>query len=171
MLAELQRKYDLAIKNYENNLSFWRDIGTFTYVAGTLNDLGRIAYYQGRYSEAEQYYSEAAKLARANNSEERNVSYLNNLGRVNLEIGQQKKVQEFFEQSLKLAQSNGLISSASDAQYGLAHVFEKDGRLDLALPLAQDTLKIYTRLHHKALVEVREFVESLEQKLKEAGKK
>ncbi|MEW5938892.1 MAG: tetratricopeptide repeat protein, partial [Chloroflexota bacterium] len=166
MLAEQQQKNDLAVLNYENNLAFWRKIGTFGYIASALNDLGRLAYYQERYSEAEQYYLEAAKLARANSSEERNVSYLNNLGRLYLATGQWKKAQESFEQSLKLAQSNGLLSSASDAQYGLARVFEKDGRKDLALPLAQGALKIYARVHHRALVELRGFVESLEHKLK-----
>ena len=49
------------------------------------------------------------------------------------------------------------------AQYDLerAHEHEAKGRADLALPLAQEALKIYERLQHRDLAEVRELVERL----------
>jgi tetratricopeptide (TPR) repeat protein len=162
MLAEQQTKIDLANQNYELNLAFWREEGPkTTYVASALNDLGRLAFKQGKYLEAEQYYKEAGKLARANNSEERIASYLNNLGRVKLVTRQWTEARDIFEQSLKLAQAHDLITSVADSQHGLARVHEAEGRADLALPLAQDALKIYERLQHKDLAEVRELVERL----------
>ena len=49
------------------------------------------------------------------------------------------------------------------AQYDLerAHEHEAKGRADLALPLAQEALKIYERLQHRDLAEVRELVDRL----------
>jgi hypothetical protein len=44
---------------------------------------------------------------------------------------------------------------------GLAHVHKAEGRADLVLPLAQEALKIYERLQHMDLAEVRELVERL----------
>jgi hypothetical protein len=49
---------------------------------------------------------------------------------------------------------------ASD-QYRLARVWEAEGRTDLALPLAEEALKIYERLQDKDLAEARELVERL----------
>jgi tetratricopeptide (TPR) repeat protein len=161
MLAEQQENNDLAIQNYEMNLAVYRQKGPPTYLASALNDLGRLAYKQGRYSTAEQYYREAAQLARANNREERYAAYLNNLGRLYLDTAQWNRAREMFEQSLRLAQGNGLITSAADAQYGLARLHEAQGRADLALPQAQEALKIYERLQPKYLAEARELVERL----------
>lgn len=161
MLAEQQKNNDSAVMNYEYNLSFWRRIGSFAYIASALNDLGRIAHSQGRYAEADRYYREAAQLARANNSEERQISYLNNLGRLNLATKQWESAQELFEQSLKLAQTIGLVSSAADSHYGLALVHEAMGRSDLALPRAQEAMKVYQRLQHRHLVDVHELLERL----------
>jgi hypothetical protein len=47
------------------------------------------------------------------------------------------------------------------AKHGLARAREAEGRSDLALPLAQEALKIYEQLQYKDLAEVREFVEKL----------
>jgi hypothetical protein len=49
----------------------------------------------------------------------------------------------------------------AQVQYRLACTHEAEGRVDLALPLAQEALKIYERLQHKDLAEVRELVERL----------
>jgi len=44
----------------------------------------------------------------------------------------------------------------------VARAHEAEGRADLALPLAEEALKIYERLQHKDLAEVRELVERLQ---------
>lgn len=49
----------------------------------------------------------------------------------------------------------------ADQEYVLARMWEAEGRADLALPLAQEALKIYERWQHRNLTEVRELVERL----------
>lgn len=72
-----------------------------------------------------------------------------------------EKARQLFEEELSLADIKGFLDSFGHSQYGLARVHEADGRTDLALPLAQDALKIYRQLQHKDFTEVQEFVDRL----------
>jgi Tetratricopeptide repeat len=66
-----------------------------------------------------------------------------------------------FRQALPLAKELGRLDLIANSKFGLARVHEAEGRADLALPLAQEALKIYERLQHKDLAEVWELVERL----------
>ena len=50
------------------------------------------------------------------------------------------------------------------SKHRLARVYEAEGRADLAAPLGQEALKIYERLQHKDVKEVKEFVKRLEKR-------
>lgn len=62
---------------------------------------------------------------------------------------------------LPVVQKLERIDLIAEIHYGLARVHEAEGRADLALPLAQEALKIYERLQHRNLAETRELVERL----------
>jgi len=55
----------------------------------------------------------------------------------------------------------GFVELIAHAQYGLARINEAKESASLALPLAQESLKIYERLQHRDLAKVRGFVEKL----------
>jgi len=72
-----------------------------------------------------------------------------------------EKAREWCEIAVRQSQRIGRQDLTADAQFNLARVHEAEGRADLALPLAQEALKIYERLQHKDLVEVKQLVERL----------
>ena len=55
----------------------------------------------------------------------------------------------------------GRVEVIARIQFGLAYVQEAEGHSDLALPLAQEALKIYERLQHGDLAKVQKLVEKL----------
>ena len=71
------------------------------------------------------------------------------------------EAREWFEKALKVANELGLNWLIAQARYGLARVYHAEGRADLALPLAQEALKIYERLQHRDLAAGRELVDRL----------
>jgi hypothetical protein len=56
---------------------------------------------------------------------------------------------KYFEQAVSLARIVGRDDLLAQSEYGLSRVHEAEERSDLALPLAQDALKIYERLQHQ----------------------
>jgi tetratricopeptide (TPR) repeat protein len=133
-------------------------------VAIVLNDLGVLARERQEYAAAERYYREASELARKIDDKEGQANYSGNLGELALDREQWAEARQWFEQALPQAREVGRVELIAYAQYGLAHVWEAEGRADRALPLAQEALKIFERLQHKDLAEARELVERLQGK-------
>ncbi len=83
-------------------------------------------------------------------------------GELAMKLGQWEKACEHFERFLSETQESDRWELIGYAKYNLARAWEMEERTDLALPLAQDALKIYERLQHGNLAEVRELVERLQ---------
>jgi len=131
----------------------------------TLEFLGNRARSQQEYDLAEIYYREAFAIEQIFNDKGGQAQCQSNLGWLALDRKQYPNAYKCFEQELALAQEIGRQDLIADAQYGLARMHQAEGRADLALPLAQEALKIYERLQHKDLAEVRELVERLKGKV------
>ena len=130
-------------------------------VASELNDLAALARERKDYDAAERYFRQALDLAQKIDNKEHQANFFGNLGELALEREQWAEACQWFEQALALAREVGRVELIAQAQHGLARVWEAEGRADLALPLAQEALKIYERLQHKDLAEARELVERL----------
>ncbi|MGH7599693.1 MAG: tetratricopeptide repeat protein [bacterium] len=126
-----------------------------------LNDLGDLALERKNYDAAEEYYREALELARQEEQKELQAYISGYLGSLALDRQQSVEARQWFEQGFALAQEVGYVEPIAQAQYGLACVWEAEGRPDLALPLAQDALAIYERLQHRDLAATRELVQRL----------
>jgi uncharacterized protein HemY len=101
------------------------------------------------------------RLAQKIKNEDIQAILSGNLGELALERDEWAEALSWFERQLPLAQEVGSVDLIAQAQYGPARVHEAEGRADLALPLAQDALKIYEQLQHRYLAEVWELVERL----------
>ena len=154
---------DEAERLYQDALAVWRDLGLDVHVAIVLNDLGVLARERKDYDAAERYYREALELARKIDEKEGQASLLGRLGQLALDREQWAEARNWYEQELPLAREVGRVDLIAHVQYGLARVWEAEGRADLALPLAQEALKIQERLQDKDLAEARELVERLRQ--------
>jgi tetratricopeptide (TPR) repeat protein len=163
LIAQQREDYDQAIELLQEALAIWRDMGLEKRVAVALTDLGVFAQKRKDkdYDTAERYYREAFDLVWKIDDKEGQTACTANLGRLALDRGQWTEARQWYEQALPLAREFGYVDSIAHAQYGLARVWEAEGRADLALPLAQEALKIYERLQHRDLAEVRELVERL----------
>ena len=161
LVARQRKDYDEAERLLQDTLAVWHDLGLDQYVAAVLNDLGELAHALKDHNAAARYYREALELARKIDDKDYQATYMGNLGKLALDRKQWAEARQWFEKELPLAREVGRVSLIAQAQYGLARVWEAEGRADLALPLAQEALAIEERLQSKDLAETRELVEKL----------
>jgi tetratricopeptide (TPR) repeat protein len=160
-VAQQREDHDEAERLYQEALAVWRDLGLAKDVTNVLEDLGGLAHERQDYDAAERYYRQTLGLAEKLNDKEGQAICSGSLGEVALDREQWVKARQWFEQALPQAREVGRVELIAYAQYGLARVWEAEGRADLALPLAQEALEIYERLQHRHLAAARELVERL----------
>jgi tetratricopeptide (TPR) repeat protein len=161
LVAEQRKDFDSAERWHRDALAIYRDLKEDEWAAAVLNSLAGVARERKQYDLAEQYYREALALAEKIDHKDGRATYAKNLGWLALDRGEWTEAYKWFEQALKLANEIGRLELIAGAQYGLASVHAGEGHTDLALPLAQEALKIYERLHYRELAQVREFTETL----------
>ncbi len=162
LLAKKDRQnYKEAELYLQEILATYRDLGSDSGVAMVLNDLGNSCLSRSDYVAAEKYYLDALELEQKIGDKQSQALYSSNLGSLFLCRKQWVEARQYFEQGLTLAREIEHIEVIASAQYGLARVWEEEGRPDLALPLAQETLAIYERLQHGNLTKTRELVQRL----------
>lgn len=162
-IARQRLQYDTAKYHYEEALVVYRENNIKADVLMVLSYLGILAVQNKDYPIAQQYYNEAVLLASDIDSDNfsQQAFYNNLLGELALVIDQLTDARKWFEKAIHKSKEAGISGPAMEGLYGLARVYKAEGRADLALPLAQDALKVYERLQHKELIHVREFVEKL----------
>jgi tetratricopeptide (TPR) repeat protein len=161
LVAGQRKDYDKAERLCQDALTIWRDLGLDEELAIVLNDLGGLAWARQEYDAVERYFREALELTRKIDNKEGQAYMTGNLGLLALAREQWAEARQWFEQGLALAREVGRVELIAQAQCGLACVWEAEGRMDLALPLAQEALAIYERLQHRGLAAVRELVKRL----------
>jgi tetratricopeptide (TPR) repeat protein len=161
LVARQREDYDQAEQLFQDALAIYRDLGLDRSVEVILGDLGTLARKRKEYDAAERYYREALDLARKIDDKEGQAACSGNLGRLALDREQWAEARQRYEQALSLVREVGRVEAIARTQYGLARAWEAEGRPDLALPLAQEALRICERLQHGELAKVRELVERL----------
>lgn len=168
-LAQRRKDYSRAEELFQKALQMRRDLGNEKGVAIMQVDLGELAYERGDYDSAERYYRDGLKWAQENDDKPRQASRMTNLGELALARERWSDAFTWFKQAFEFAQEVGRQDEIARIKKGLARVHEAEGHADLALPLAQDAIKIYERLQHRNLAETRELVDRLEKKMKVEG--
>jgi tetratricopeptide (TPR) repeat protein len=164
LVAQQQNDYDDAERLLQDALTIWHDLKMDQDITSVLNDLGELEHERKHYDAAERYYHEALTLTEKSEWKEDIAIQYSNLGLLAFDREQWAEAREWFEKELPLAREIGRKDLIADAQYGLSRAHEAEGRPDLALPLAQEALVIYERLHHRDLPLTRELVERLKEK-------
>jgi tetratricopeptide (TPR) repeat protein len=161
-LIEEQRKdYDRARELLQEALTIRRSLGMDSGVVTLLNDLSTLARKCNDYDGAARYLRQALELVEEQDLGELRACTSKNLGLLELARNQWAEAHSWFGQALLLAKEIGRGDLVADIRYGLALACEAEGRMDLALPLAQEALAIYERLQHRDLAEAQELVERL----------
>lgn len=169
LVSRQSKEYEKAEKLCQEALLFFENQMNDEWKGILFEDLGEIAYERKNYSSAKQYYDKAIELGKNAGSKELEVENTGHLGKVALALQLWMEARNWYKKALSLAQEVGHVNCIAQAQHGLARVYEVEAHADLALPLAQEALKIYERLQHRNLAQVRELVERLEKKIKVDG--
>jgi tetratricopeptide (TPR) repeat protein len=163
-----QRKnYDDAELLLQNALAIWRGLKSDRDVALALNSLGALEHQRKQFNVAEEYYRESLKLCEKIAWKEGIGATCVNLGLLAVKREDWAEAREWLEKALSLARELGRQASIASAQYGLACVHEGEAQFELALPLAQEVLANFQKLHHQSLPGARELVERLKKKIGE----
>jgi len=168
LIAKQRKDHDQVWGLFEETVAGWHSLGfnermaiLFNEVAILFNKVGKMSHEIEAYDKAERAYCKALELARKIDDKERQAGQCGNLGGLALDREQWAEARQWYEREPALAREVGRVELIAHAQYGLSRAWEAEGRADLALPLAQETLKIYERLQHRDLAEARELVERL----------
>ena len=166
-IAQRSKNYSEAEDSFKKVLSLYRG-GKNINMALIFAFLGLLDIERTRFDEANGYYNKALEFAHdiELESKETQPYFRNTLSRLALELGLYIDARKLFQETIVIAREVGNIEAIANSQFGLARLTEAEGQTDLALPLAQEALKIYERLQHKDLTEAKEFVEKLKIKIK-----
>ena len=161
LIAGQREDYDEAKRLLLDALAIQRSLNQNVSIANLLLNLGMIARLCKEYDTAEQYYHEALELGQKQNARHLIPAVLSDLGLLALERKQWSEARKWFQEALSLAREIGRVELIAYAQLGLAKIWEAEGQVDLALPLAQEALATFEKLQHTALGWARESVESI----------
>lgn len=166
-LAQERKDYDAAAQFFQEALAIRRRLGTDIRVGVALYNLAVLERLRKHYAAAEKYHHEALKLFIALDGKQGIASQYRGLGDIALDCERWAEARQWFEKALPVAREIGQQSLISTIQYRLARAHEQEGRLDLALPPAQEALAIEQKLHRPDVKKKRELVERLEKKIAE----
>jgi len=161
LIAGQRQDYAAAKQLHLEALAMWRSLKQDTDVADSLLELGRVARMCEDYDAAEQYFHEALEIYQQQNAREEMLALFIQLGLLAQDRHQWSEARKWSEEALPLAREIGGLESIAFVQFGLAKVWEAEGRADLALPLAQEAVATFERLQHRELAQVRAEVESI----------
>jgi tetratricopeptide (TPR) repeat protein len=156
--------YDEAERLNQAALAVFRELNRDVWIEDTLNELGQLEQIREHYDMAEMLFRETLTLSEKAGSDAMTATY-SSFGALALDRERWAEARGWFEKELTLAQEIRRNDFIADSKLGLSRIHEKEGRPDLALPLAQDALAIYERLRHRNLEKARELVKRLMEKV------
>lgn len=169
LIAQQRKESDKAEQLLQESLKIRLTLNADREVAFVLISLAQLAQEQKNYPSAEKYFLEALELSRRASDTATQASVNSYLGELYLQRKRWSEARKWFERAMLMAREVGRVELIAHIQYGLASVHEAGQRTDLALPLAEEALKIYTRLQHRNVKAVQKLVERLEKSLKAEG--
>lgn len=166
LIAQQCKEFDKAENLLGESLKIRRTLNADREVAFVLISLAHLAQEQKNYRVAEEYFLDALKLGKNVSDIAIQASVQSYLGELDVERRQWSKARKWFEDAMPMAKEVGRVELIARIQYGHACVQEAKGRLETALQLAEEALRIYEKLQHGNLPTVLQFVEKLEEGLK-----
>jgi tetratricopeptide (TPR) repeat protein len=161
LIAQQRKEFDEAERLLQVALNIRLTLNNDREVTFVLISLAQLAQEQKNYDSAEKYFLEALDLAQKIADIAIQASVSSYLGELNIEQKRLFEARKWFERAMPMSKEVGRVEVIARIQYGLANVQEAEGHADLALPLAQEALKIYKRLQHGNLAEIQQLVEKL----------
>jgi tetratricopeptide (TPR) repeat protein len=165
LAAHERSEYDHAERLLHDSLAIERELHSNNDITVLLIDLSQLERGRGRYDEAAQYLKEALQLLEKSKSKEIIAAVYIHLSALAIDHKRWSEAREWAEKALPLAREIERQDAIANAQTVLAIAHEAEGRIDLALPLAQEALAVELKLRSRHLPSTRNLVERLKKKM------
>jgi predicted ATPase/class 3 adenylate cyclase len=139
-------EHELARQQYELALALRRTTGDQEGIAGTLNNLGIIAFWRGDYDGATALHEESRALREAQHDPFGLALSLSNLGDVLLARGEFDRARELQTASLRLREQAGDAAGAAFSIYNLGEIARLEGDLPEAKRRLADSAQRFALL-------------------------
>jgi tetratricopeptide (TPR) repeat protein len=135
-----------AIEYYKESLAIMREIEDRSGEGTILGNLG-IAYFQLKDMRvAMAYFEQSLIIAREISDRREEGDSLGNLGSVHANLGNVEQAIGYYEQALAIARAIEDMDAVARHLFNLAILSDRQGDTARVLPLAQESLRIYTRI-------------------------
>ncbi len=144
----IRRQGDLVAAQglYEESLAIRREIGDTRGIAGSLHNLGNIAYFRQQYAPARRQYEEALAINRAIGNRAWEALNLGNLALVASEQGDFETSRRLYQESLEIQRALGNHAGAASSLNGLGLAILELGDPEKAGALFRESLAIAREL-------------------------
>ncbi len=136
-------KSDLALKNYNDALQIYREIGDQQDIGNVLTNLAQYFDDRGKYDEALKLFKEALQIHRSLRNQNNEALCLNNIGNTYLFKGDYDDARIYLEQALQLREKINVPTEVASTVHNLAEVSAKSGQYEQALTQYMRALTLY----------------------------
>ncbi|MHA2168995.1 MAG: tetratricopeptide repeat protein [Candidatus Kariarchaeaceae archaeon] len=152
-LYQRKGKTQTQLGDYENAIIYQKqalDIAQLLeekdQIAGILNNLGNVYYFQGKLQEARVYYEDSLKIREELGENKELAVSLNNLGVLYSDIGNLDQALSYYMQSMNIYKEYNLHADLADSYNNLGVLYAEKGEVDIALEYYQKSLKLKEEL-------------------------
>jgi tetratricopeptide (TPR) repeat protein len=140
--------YELALEFLENYLQLSRELGSLQAEGGALGSLGVTYAWMGDIRRAISYSKKYLRIARKLGDIRGQAFALGNLARSYADLGDDSKSMKTYQERLAIARELQDPYNLGDSLFSLSVLFGKQGRYDLAIPLAEEAVQTYETIKH-----------------------
>ncbi|MFB2937945.1 tetratricopeptide repeat protein, partial [Aerosakkonemataceae cyanobacterium BLCC-F154] len=145
-----QSQFREALRNFEQALVIYREIGDKRGEGVTLSYIGTVYDSLGQYPKALEFFSQALAIYREVGNKAYEGTVLHNIGNVYKNLGQYPKALEYLSQSLAIFKEVGDRAGEERTLVGIGLVYDSLGQYPKALDFYQQALAINKELGNRA---------------------
>ncbi len=139
---------DRALEYYRKALTIQQQIGDYSGIAYSLNNIAFVYQNQGLIAEALKYYHESAKIQEAIEDDGLAIT-LNNLGLMYKHQGDFDKSLEYYERSLELRKTLNDKRGIANSYNNLGRLYDEEDEINIALMYYKKSLSIRLNIDYK----------------------
>ncbi len=132
-LSNKENEFERALEYANESMLLRREIGNDNFTAQTLNRLGILHRYGGKYDEALTFYQEALDLVAKFNNKDLIAILRNNIGGIKDSFGNLNEALDHYAVALKLSEETNNKNMIAIGYHNIASVYRSRGELDPAL--------------------------------------
>ena len=138
-------QYEEAFQNYSKSRDLYIEVKDTSMIARTINQLGMVRDYEGRWLESLDLYFEALKIFEELNNEYGQSVVLLNISSVYKEMNDKTKTLDFLDKSRELKKKVGDEFGEAIILSSIATIYAAEGKIDKALINHQEAFSVFEK--------------------------